>query len=615
MPTWNGGAPGATGRWDNTTWSSTFSFGGLSTRSAGARWASVTIPQGAVIDAATLAFTLSGEANSGRAVGVHQVDNAPALGNGQRGTDNTPTVEWASGGGAKTVSVVAAIQALVDRPGWASGNALTVRWDGLSFDFSDRTLSAVSLSVDWHDPFTNHERTAEDAVGVVDAAGAGAGWARDSADTVGIADAAEHLMPTVRDGADTAAVSDAAAATLIPGISRGAADSVPAIDQVKASIVRFDPPPPPWQDVLTLPEFWEAVVDPHRVSDWSAEIVNPDEVVLDELLPFEDGQVVVESERAHWWSVTFDVPDAAWYPRRETDPLHAHSRHTIQLWFHLWLPRSMQWVRIPCGRTYPRVGEISADGDLPPGGFDVTGVSALATIRHYLTPIDVSGMRAHTAIETILSAVAPTLRRDLTPSMHSLPAEYILGEVHAGDPVADMHSIAHAAGMILYEDRVGVIRLDPHPDATVVADWSQGVVQSISVRSVDAAVTVNSLVVASGSREVDPPVMAVAQITDPTDPISVTHGVFYPDKLILDEATTEAQCAQIAALKLATLREQTREVNLVALFQPHIDPLRVVALGEAEFDAVGPHRVTGWSTRLNTDGLQAVLARGVVGDG
>ncbi|ALJ22037.1 hypothetical protein [Microbacterium sp. No. 7] len=610
MPTWNGGAPGATGRWDNTTWSSTFSFGGLSTRSAGARWASVTIPQGAVIDAATLAFTLSGEANSGRAVGVHQVDNAPALGNGQRGTDNTPTVEWASGGGAKTVSVVAAIQALVDRPGWASGNALTVRWDGLSFELSDRTLSAVSLSVDWHDPFTNYERTAEDAVGVVDAAGAGAGWARDGADTVGIADAAEHLMPTVRDGFDTAAVSDAAVATLIPGISRGAADSVPVLDQVAASIVRFDPPPPPWQDVISDPEYIEAITALHRDVDWRAEIINPSGVVLSDPLPFIDGQLVVDAERDHRWSVSFIVPDQAWYPWLETDPLHPHSRHRIQLWFQLFLPRSQRWVEIPCGRFHPRVGDAADDADAPPLEFDVTGVSALGTIRHYLVPIDVSGMRAHTAIDTILAAVAPTLPRDLTPSMHSLPAEYIVGEPHDGDPVADMHEIAAAAGMVLYEDRVGVIRLDPIPDATPMYDWTQNVVQRISVRGADITQTVNTVMVSSTSSEVDPPVHAIAQIIDPEDPISVTHGVYYPLPVPSDKVRTEAQAGEYAVNQLILRREGSQQLDLVTSVQAHVDALEVAVLDHPR--AVGPRRVTGWSVNLNPESMMAVTMRGAV---
>ena len=89
MPTLTLGAPGTTGGWQGSTF--TASFGTRAARtgdSAGARWASVAIPQGATITSATLAFTTAGGttyAGLTPAVGVHQVDNAPALANANVG--------------------------------------------------------------------------------------------------------------------------------------------------------------------------------------------------------------------------------------------------------------------------------------------------------------------------------------------------------------------------------------------------------------------------------------------------------------------------------------------------------------------------------------------------
>ena len=75
-----------------------------------------------------------GWASGGRAAnqaGVHQVDNAPTLGSGQQATDFAPAVPWSGAvAGAKSVDLAAGVQALVDRPGWGTGNALTVRIEG-----------------------------------------------------------------------------------------------------------------------------------------------------------------------------------------------------------------------------------------------------------------------------------------------------------------------------------------------------------------------------------------------------------------------------------------------------------------------------------------------------
>ena len=153
MPTLNLGAPGSTGSWNGTSWgTSFFSWNvGNSNRKPGARWAGVAVPQGATITSATLSFTLSRGVNSG-AVGVHQVDNAPALASGQHTTVFTPTGGWPIGSGPKTVDLTAGVQALVNRPGWAAGNALTVRWEGVGDSSASATLSAVTLTVEYVDP-------------------------------------------------------------------------------------------------------------------------------------------------------------------------------------------------------------------------------------------------------------------------------------------------------------------------------------------------------------------------------------------------------------------------------------------------------------------------------
>ena len=95
MPTLSLGAPGTTGGWAGATFTPLFGTrAGQTGDSVGARWASVASPRGATIMSATLAFTTAGGttyAGLTPAVGVHQVDNAPALANGQNSVSITPT--------------------------------------------------------------------------------------------------------------------------------------------------------------------------------------------------------------------------------------------------------------------------------------------------------------------------------------------------------------------------------------------------------------------------------------------------------------------------------------------------------------------------------------------
>ena len=116
------------------------------------------IPPGSTITAATLAFTTSAaQTNPGAAsnlAGVHQVDAAPALASGQQTTDWTPTAAWfPTGAGAKSVDLTAAVQALVNRPGWTNGSPVVVRVQGNTAGTSGQAgLTGVTLTVAYESP-------------------------------------------------------------------------------------------------------------------------------------------------------------------------------------------------------------------------------------------------------------------------------------------------------------------------------------------------------------------------------------------------------------------------------------------------------------------------------
>ena len=162
VSTWSGGAPSTQGYWSGNTWRTMnppqIGRSSSNTQQAGFRWASMPIPPGSTITAATLAFTTSMPQTSPGAAsnlaGVHQVDAAPAPASGHQTTAWSPTAAWSpTNAGAKSVNLTAAIQALVDRPGWTKDNPVVVRVQGNTTGSSGTAdLTGVTLTVDYESP-------------------------------------------------------------------------------------------------------------------------------------------------------------------------------------------------------------------------------------------------------------------------------------------------------------------------------------------------------------------------------------------------------------------------------------------------------------------------------
>lgn len=154
MPTLDLGAPTIVGYWFGAyTWIPDIISLGTETNTKGcAYWSSVGIPQGSVINLATLTFSTN-RTLSTRVVGVHLIDNAPvpAAGQNQHTTPLSTTSTFTSGTGVKTSDLAQGMQELVARPGWASGNAMVVRWDSRTSS-GVAQLSNVALSVDYTEP-------------------------------------------------------------------------------------------------------------------------------------------------------------------------------------------------------------------------------------------------------------------------------------------------------------------------------------------------------------------------------------------------------------------------------------------------------------------------------
>ncbi len=111
----------------------------------GMRWTNVQIPQGVTIINATIQFHVD-EINPNVPITVrfkgHDIDNSPAFVSGNptfdisSRTNTTAFVDWAiphwvsvsdEGPAQQTPNLASIVQEIIDRPGWSSGNALTIK--------------------------------------------------------------------------------------------------------------------------------------------------------------------------------------------------------------------------------------------------------------------------------------------------------------------------------------------------------------------------------------------------------------------------------------------------------------------------------------------------------
>lgn len=134
-------------------------------KGAGARFTNITIPKGATIDQAhlTLRSRLNKAAGPCRTrISAENVDNAPTFIDDcwvfdDRYANNTATVDWDSIPAWTTdeeydsPDIKTVIQAIIDRPGWASGNAIVIFWEDFEYRSNGLERRRAAYSYD-NDP-------------------------------------------------------------------------------------------------------------------------------------------------------------------------------------------------------------------------------------------------------------------------------------------------------------------------------------------------------------------------------------------------------------------------------------------------------------------------------
>lgn len=603
MPTWNGSS--ADVAWIQGTFTMLSDYWGYPVGIAW--WEDVQIPRGATILSATLTHGSPREGSGQFGLIAHDSQPEPTTGTSSQWTTAPVVGEmWADG---STSDVAAMVQAVVDRPGWASGNNIAFRGTTGAWRHSSPSLTIV-----WEDPtqeidpvvVTGHARVSE--VLSVDTAVNPAlvvAHARVSAAEI-VAPRAVYVNPLdahARVGQASLAGTGAAPYVQVAGVPTAAAE-VPS--PTLSRTLPPDPPPTPWRRLVEDPAYHEALSARERRTTSRTEIISPSGAVLARLGGAGathpgalSGTVTCDGRTSIRWTcdLVLDNPDLM--PSRPGDLLHPLSHNRVRIWWGIWLPDGTLG-EIPVGTYHPDQTPTSDDGATL--GVVIRGSSAVAEIKRarWDVALDLSDLTISDAIAAILTDRAPWVTVAVTPTSQKVPTAYEPGEP-GGDPWADVERLAAAAGMVAYEDRMGVVRVDPRPTpSTPRATFVEGAGTSLlelPTVEVDLDHLVNRVTVASASPDVDPPVSATVSDDDPSSPLWVGLGHLYSKRVENAIITTEAAARTMAANILAD-RAPVVTVQAMIHPHPHLDPYDTVAIGRARAGVAGDHSLVAWTLGL-----------------
>lgn len=416
----------------------------------------------------------------------------------------------------------------------------------------------------------------------------------------------------------------ATAALPAPGVS-GTGDApaltvatpVPAATTLPAPsiVVTIPPPEPPapWERVITDPAYLAALVDTHITTDARAEIISPDDTVLATLGGTDpthpgmlDGTVTCDGSASIRWTcdLTLDNPDLL--PDTPADLLHPLAHNRVRLWWRILVEGV--WQEIPVGTYFMEEDPRSDDGQI---SSRFLGSDAVAQIKlaRWDTALDLTGMTISEAITAIIDNRAPWVRTAIAATDEGVPEAYEPGEP-GSDPWEDVQSLAHAADMIAYADRMGTIRVEPRPTpGQAVADFSEGEHSAlVSLPKVEVpAEMYNVVTVVSADPDVDPPVTGRWSEDDASSPLWVGHGYLYTHRVENGIIRTEQQ-ANAMARNIGVDHSPTITVDATVLPHPHLDPGDTITINRAGVGVTGDYQVTAWTLGLAPGQVQTITA-------
>ncbi|MFE9335279.1 DUF5047 domain-containing protein [Streptomyces sp. NPDC007063] len=301
-----------------------------------------------------------------------------------------------------------------------------------------------------------------------------------------------------------------------------------------------------------------------------------DGVVVAEDIAFTDGAVTVDRGSETRRSLSLTIPNPSDFP---VDPADTYSVYGTRLYVEAgirYLDGSTE--RVPLGTFV--LTSIGGDRHLGPLTITAPGLETLLrrSVWEVATSTDGFGSPAGFIETAIMDAIPDASFVDLSTGGSGALATATWDAY--SDKWAALADVAKSASCDLYCDANGTFVLADIPDPlspSLVPVWDVSAGEGGVMVSADASLSVDDVynrVVVTGENSADdaPPVVGVAEITDPADPLRTDGplGVItktYSSNLV----TSEAQAIEVAASLLRVYRAPNREVSISAIPNPSLD--------------------------------------------
>lgn len=587
------------------------------------------VMSGAAITSATLTLTrVSGSGHADVSVVSGPVADPPA---NDGGTSLTRIPVGTTTSSSMTIDVTAAVAASRDTGAWSTSSVLGVVFDHASGGSTrwQASLQVVYVTVQYLDPVTAPSVLvrcgAVEVSSAVNAATATVTLTYPAPDVV----APVALAPT----AATVSLTYPAQAWSGTGQAPPADVDGPAVvtlgypTPTLARTLAEPPPPPPWERVITSPEYAAAIASRSMPPiDARVEILARDGAVIARLGGYDPthpgvvaGSVTCDGDSTIRWTCDLTVDNDDLVPSGPGDLLHPLSWHRVRVWWRIMLSTGA-WAEIPIGTYYLDHPAVTDSGEATVS-MSLRGSDVMAVIKRSLMPMSmtVGGLSASEAATAILTAAAPWAQIALPPTPYRLPADYEAGAPDA-DPVEVAAEILRGAGLDLHADRMGVVVATPtgstgHPVASLIEGPGCAAVSVSS--SVDVGSLANVVTVTSGAyRDADgnemDPISVTVRDEDPTSPLYAGGDgpTLRSPTITRDDITTREQARALALEELDRLRAPVEALDLVTFPMPHLDPGQAVEVSFSRTRIAGTRRVRSWQMALGVDGGQRITTTG-----
>lgn len=371
-----------------------------------------------------------------------------------------------------------------------------------------------------------------------------------------------------------------------------------------------------WRDDMASAAFLSAVASPVRMVSSRVELVD--------VLGNPAGDIATDSatvdfrgEAAQQWAGSLAISDPTLVPTSQDSPLDPRARLRVRLWWRLRKPDLVNWWEIPVGTM--RTPSPGSTGDIDVNG-GRSGVSVAVPLVDVLAEaaghggyrggtLQLGGANVGDALTTLFGYLLPGVPVDVGTTAVTLPNPYEVGGSDSRTGQQDWTEIAATAGWIVRSTREGVITCGPavEPDAPAI-DWQEGPLCAVTDlgRNINYSSMTNYVECRSTSPEVDPPVVGIAQDSDPGSSTYVGR-LMWPTYIRSDAVTTVEAATNMARATFERYRRPLETVKITIPTRPDLDYRQPARIARAAAGVAGDHAVSSWNLRMSAKPQQMAV--------